>query len=100
MKLSTWLQLIRRFALEGKISPSYLGIFITCSVLWATHPQSSLVSSTDSNSGPTTYDQRLSIMPKPVKPPDNKIVIIDLDERSLQVEGQYPWNRIRVIFKA
>jgi CHASE2 domain-containing sensor protein len=39
-------------------------------------------------------------MPKPVKPPDNKIVIIDLDERSLQVEGQYPWNRIRVIFKA
>jgi CHASE2 domain-containing sensor protein len=66
----------------------------------STHPQSSLVSSTDSNSGPTTYDQRLSIMPKPVKPLDNKIVIIDLDERSLQVEGQYPWTRIRVIFKA
>lgn len=42
------------------------------------------------------YDQRLSIMPKHVKSPDNKIVIVDLDERSLQAEGQYPWNRIKV----
>jgi len=36
------------------------------------------------------YDQRLIFMPKHVKSPDNKIVIIDLDERSLQAEGQYP----------
>ena len=35
-------------------------------------------------------------MPKHVKSPDNKIVIIDLDERSLQAEGQYPWSRIKV----
>tara|TARA_B110000238_G_scaffold75383_1_gene83077 strand:- start:426 stop:695 length:270 start_codon:yes stop_codon:yes gene_type:complete len=42
------------------------------------------------------YDQRLIIMPKHAKSPDNKIVIIDLDERSLQAEGQYPWNRIKV----
>lgn len=42
------------------------------------------------------YDQLLIIMPKHVKSPDNKIVIIDLDERSLQAEGKYPWNRIKV----
>lgn len=42
------------------------------------------------------YDQRLSAMPKAEKPEENKIVIIDLDERSLQAEGQYPWNRIKV----
>jgi hypothetical protein len=42
------------------------------------------------------YDQRLTIMPKHVKSPDNKIVIIDLDERLLQAEGQYPWHRIKV----
>jgi hypothetical protein len=34
MKLSTWLKLIRRLAFEGKVLPIYLGIFITCFVLW------------------------------------------------------------------
>lgn len=42
------------------------------------------------------YDQRLRVMPKAEKPEENKIVIVDLDERSLQAEGQYPWNRIKV----
>jgi len=42
------------------------------------------------------YDQRLIIMPKHVKSPDNNIVIIDLDECSLQAEGQYLWSRIKV----
>lgn len=42
------------------------------------------------------YDQRLGIMPKAEKLSENKIVIVDLDERSLQAEGQYPWNRIKV----
>ncbi len=35
-------------------------------------------------------------MPRTSVPAENKIVIVDLDERSLQAEGQYPWNRIRV----
>jgi len=35
-------------------------------------------------------------MPKPENPEENKIVIMDLDEYSLQAEGQYPWNRIKV----
>lgn len=42
------------------------------------------------------YDQRLAFLPKAEKPETNKIVIVDLDERSLQAEGQYPWNRIKV----
>ena len=42
------------------------------------------------------YDQRLRVMPKAEKTEENKIVIVDLDERSLQAEGQYPWNRIKV----
>ena len=42
------------------------------------------------------HDQRLRVMPKAEKPEENKIVIVELDERSLQAEGQYPLNRIKV----
>ncbi len=42
------------------------------------------------------YDQRYSIMPKPERDYSNKIVIVDLDERSLQAEGQFPWDRFKM----
>lgn len=45
------------------------------------------------------YDQRMAIMPKPAQTPaetNNRIVIIDMDERSLQAEGQYPWPRLKM----
>ena len=100
MKLLTCLQIIRLFAFEGKIRPIYLGIFITCFALWAQLNSTTVIASIIDRLSFLINDQRLSIMPKHVKPPYNKIVIIDLDERSLQAEGQYPWNLIRVIFKA
>lgn len=96
MNLSTWLQPIRRFVSEGKRLPIYLGIFSTCFVLWLQLNPPTIIASIIERLEFLIYDQRLSIMPKHVKSPDNKIVIIDLDERSLQAEGQYPWNRIKV----
>lgn len=96
MNLSTWLQPIRRFVSGGKWLPIYLGIFSTCFVLWLQlYPPARVVSFIERLEF-LIFDQRLSIMPKHVKSPDNKIVIVDLDERSLQAEGQYPWNRIKV----
>jgi adenylate cyclase len=96
MNFSTWLQPIRRFASEGKRLPIYLGIFSTCFVLWLQLNPPTVIASIIERLEFLIYDQRLSIMPKHVKSPDNKIVIVDLDERSLQAEGQYPWNRIKV----
>ena len=58
MKLSTWLQLIRRFALEGKISPIYLGIFITCFVLWAQLNPPTVIASIIDRLEFRTYDLR------------------------------------------
>lgn len=96
MNLSLLLQPIRRFVSEGKRLPIYLGIFSTCFVLWLQLSPPLLIAGILERLEFLIYDQRLSIMPKHVKSPDNKIVIVDLDERSLQAEGQYPWNRIKV----
>ena len=96
MKLSTWLQPIRRFLSEGKRLPIYLGIFSSCFVLWLQLNPPTVIANVIERLEFLIYDQRLRIMPKHVKSPDNKIVIVDLDERSLQAEGQYPWNRIKV----
>lgn len=96
MNLSSWLQPIRRFVSEGKRLPIYLGIFSTCFVLWLQLNPPTVIASIMQRLEFLIYDQRLSIMPKHVKSADNKIVIVDLDERSLQAEGQYPWNRIKV----
>ena len=96
MNLSTWLQPIRRFVSEGKRLPVYLGIFSTCFVLWLQLNPPTVIANITERLEFAIYDQRLIIMPKHAKSPDNKIVIIDLDERSLQAEGQYPWNRVKV----
>jgi adenylate cyclase len=96
MNLSNWLQPIRRFVSEGKRLPIYLGIFSTCFVLWLQLNPPAVIANIIERLEFLVYDQRFGIMPKHVKSPDNKIVIVDLDERSLQAEGQYPWNRIKV----
>jgi len=96
MNLSAGLHSIRRFVSEGKRLPIYLGIFSTCFVLWLQLSPPALVAEIIERLEFLVYDQRLSAMPKHVKSPENKIVIVDLDERSLQAEGQYPWNRIKV----
>jgi adenylate cyclase len=96
MHLLTFLRLLRRFVSEGKRLPICLGLFATCFVLWLQLSPPSIVAVLIQRLDYLVYDQRFSIMPNPVKSPDNKIVIVDIDERSLQAEGQYPWNRIKV----
>lgn len=96
MKISALLHPLRRFVSEGKRLPIYLGILSTCFVLWLQLNPPALFAGILERLEYLIYDQRLSIMPKHVKSPENKVVIVDLDERSLQAEGQYPWNRIKV----
>jgi len=37
------------------------------------------------------YDQRLRLFTK--ASPDERVVVVDIDERSLEAEGQWPWGR-------
>src|SRR5215813_2279823 len=39
----------------------------------------------------SVYDRLLRAAPK--RPPDPRIVIVDIDERSLSAVGQWPWRR-------
>ena len=96
MNLSIRLKALRRFVTNGKRLPIYLGIFSTCLILLLQLNPPIVIASILERLEFLVYDQRLKIMPKHVKSPDNKIVIVDIDERSLQAEGQYPWNRIKV----
>lgn len=96
MKANSLWHSIRRFLAEDKRLPTYLGIFSLVFVLWLQLGAPSAVNRVVQRLEYMVYDLRLSIMPKVQVPPENKIVIVDLDERSLQAEGQYPWNRIKV----
>lgn len=96
MSVATKLKPLQRFFSEGKRLPTYLGILGTMLILWLQLSAPPLIDRFLTRLEYVIYDQRLGIMPKAEKLPENKIVIVDLDERSLQAEGQYPWNRIKV----
>ncbi len=96
MKTGSLRHSISRFLAEGKRLPIYLGIFSLVFVLWLLLGAPRIVESFLQRLEYLVYDQRLAIMPKAAIPAENKIVIVDLDERSLQAEGQYPWNRIKL----
>lgn len=90
------LRTTRRFINQGKRLPTYLGVFGTIFVLYLQIAGPAAVSNFLNRVEYLVYDQRMAVTPKPQKSAANKIVIVDLDERSLQAEGQYPWNRIKV----
>lgn len=96
MSLQTRLKPVLRFISEGKRLPTYLGIFATMFVLWLLSYAPPFVDDFIERLELVIYDQRLEIMPRATRNQDHRIVIVDLDERSLQAEGQFPWNRIKV----
>jgi adenylate cyclase len=93
MSMRTRFKPLTRWLAEGKRLPTYLGIAVTMLVLWLHLSPSAIVDGLIERLEYLVYDQRFRVMPKAEKPEDNKIVIVDLDERSLQAEGQFPWRR-------
>lgn len=85
-----WIKSVKRFLTQGKRLPIALGVAGTLFVLWLQIDAPAFVNNFIQRLEYLVYDARLDLMPKAVKSADNKIVIVDLDERSLQVEGQYP----------
>ena len=81
---------------EGRRPAVLMGLTLTLLVFWLQFRPPQLVNELLVRIDYLLYDLRLAAMPKPVRNPDHRIVIVDLDERSLQAEGQYPWNRFKV----
>ena len=96
MRQDSLLSALYRQISRGKRLPVLLGLLCTFVTLWLEVGDVPGVASVIQRLEYLVYDQRLSVMPKPDVPAENRIVIVDLDERSLQAEGQFPWNRIKV----
>lgn len=82
-----------RFLLKGRRLPISLGLLMTLLIAWFHVLPSAGIGSLIDRVDNLLYDQRFNVMPKPLKNPENKIVVVDIDERSLQAHGQWPWDR-------
>ena len=82
-----------RFLLKGRRLPIFLGLAMTFLIAWFHVLPPAGIGTLIDRIDNLLYDQRFSVMPKPLKNPENKIVVVDIDERSLQAEGQWPWDR-------
>ncbi|MGB4248794.1 MAG: CHASE2 domain-containing protein, partial [Pseudohongiellaceae bacterium] len=85
-----------RFLMKGRRLPIALGILVTLLVTWMQIAPSRGLASLIDRLDSLVYDQRFNLMPKPLRNPDHKIVVVDIDERSLQAEGRFPWDRVKV----
>jgi adenylate cyclase len=96
MQASDVMNRIARFLLKGHRLPIALGLVLTMliSSLQVLPPQGlgTLIDRLDN----LIYDQRFTLMSKPLVNPEHKIVVVDIDERSLQAEGQWPWDRFKL----
>ena len=75
---------LRRFLAKGKRAQTYLGVCITLLVLALQLASPAAVQGVIDRLEYLIYDQRMALTPLAEKPAENRIVIVDLDERSLQ----------------
>ncbi len=87
---------ILRSLLRGRFLIYSAGVAISVFIAWLQLFPPSGVASIVKRLDGVIYDQRFNLMPMPVRNYDNKIVIVDIDEKSLQAEGQWPWDRRKV----
>ena len=77
-------------------SPSLLGVMVTMGLIWSqltmTPGEPSLMNRLDF----LLYDKRFNTMLEPPAPSDHNIVVVDVDERSLQSQGRWPWSRSKL----
>jgi adenylate cyclase len=87
---------LSRFLLHGRRLPIALGLALTLLIAWLQILPPAGIGSLLDRLDSLVYDQRFNLMPKTQKNPQNNIVVVDIDERSLQVEGQWPWDRFKL----
>ena len=82
--------------LAGKSIPIGLGLLLVLLFLWVQHTGHGAVSAIRDRVEYLAYDLRLNAgLPDAAQPPP-EILIVDVDEASLQQEGRWPWPRVRL----
>jgi adenylate cyclase len=82
--------------LRGDRLPTYLGILTTLFVVWVHITDQSIVQGLLTRFENVVYDLRFSVAKSALHKSDISIVIVDYDQHSLEVEGQWPWSRFKI----
>lgn len=96
MSLRRSLKPLLRFLNTGKRLPIYLGVLVVFGIVLLQLSPPEWIAQMNQRVEHLIYDQRLVVMPLPERNPDHNIIILDIDERSMQAEGQFPWNRFKM----
>lgn len=82
--------------LAGNSIPIGLGLLLVVLFLWIQHTGHGTVGAIRDRIEYLAYDLRLNAgLPDAAEPPP-EILIVDVDEASLQQEGRWPWPRVRL----
>lgn len=81
--------------MRGKLTPIAVGLLLVVAALYLQFSSSPLIRQAVARLDYLAYDLRLKAMLEP-GPVDERVVIIDVDEKSLRSEGHWPWSRDRL----
>lgn len=79
--------------ISAKLLPTLLGLGLTLLFAWAQFTDTPLIQALKQRAEFMAYDLRLNSSLPATPAPDPRIVIIDVDEKSLGAEGRWPWPR-------
>ncbi len=79
--------------LKGSRLPVFIGLLVTIFVFTIHTSNNPTINGFFQRLDNLIYDQRFAFMLETPKATEHKIVIIDIDERSLSTYGRWPWSR-------
>ncbi len=85
-----------RIQIINKILPTLLGIVTALVFGWAQFSDITLLNALQQRAESMAYDLRLQAGIGTKQPPDSRIIIIDIDEKSLAEQGRWPWPRNKI----
>ena len=84
-----------RSRFSKRLYPTIFGLLLVTGVLWAQLTHLPLMRQAVQRLDSLVYDLRLKATLKQ-QAPDPRIVIVDIDEKSLKAEGHWPWTRDKI----
>lgn len=79
-----------------KINPIHLALLVVLFFSWLQISDNPFIKSTRDRLEYLAYDLRLNLFVDKTLAKDNRIVIVDIDEKSLRNEGRWPWSRDKI----
>jgi adenylate cyclase len=87
---------VRRFLPRRFLFPVFTGLLLTCIAVMVQVTDVPVLSELDRRLEWLAYDLRLRLLLPGEVEPDPRIVIVDIDEKSLLQEGRWPWPRATI----